>query len=146
MPSGISHAVDMVALNAPKEVIVNAGDSLEINIGVEIAEGFHIQANPVTDDFLIPTTIKTILLETEGVFLGSPVYPAGKALVLQGTLDTLLVYDQMLSIRLPIMIISSAKPEEVDLKCELRYQACDSASCFAPRSLTFDIPIKVTKR
>ena len=50
-------ALGIVKINVP-EIIVDAGKSSTIHVKVEVKNGYHIQANKVTDEYLIPTTLK----------------------------------------------------------------------------------------
>ncbi len=50
-------ADSIVKVNAP-EVTAYAGKSGEIHIYVTIKKGYHVQANKVNDDFMIPTTLE----------------------------------------------------------------------------------------
>jgi DsbC/DsbD-like thiol-disulfide interchange protein len=141
---GISQAIEMVSLEIPQEVRISIGETEEISIDVTIKEGYHVQANPVNDDFLIPTAIET--KSSKEIVPGTPIYPPGKSFILKGTYDTLLVYDGMFSIKLPIRLLFNAHQGEYTIEGKLHYQACDSIRCFVPRSVLFTIPIKLVKK
>lgn len=144
MEGGLSQTTEMITLEVPQEVRIAIGESSEIRIDVTIKEGYHVQANPVRDEFLIPATIETKFVKE--IIPGNPIYPPSKLLTLKGASDTLLVYDGMFSIRLPIEVPLNAQAAKSKLEGSLYYQACDSIRCFAPRSISFTIPIKVVKK
>jgi hypothetical protein len=140
---GIAQTKDMVTLEFPPEVGIPIGETVELDISVIVKETFHLQANPVNDEFLIPTSVE--IKPRKDIITEAPVYPPGKSFILKGTSDTLFVYDGRFSIRLPIQIIPAAQTGEYALEGELHYQACDSLKCFAPRSISFTIPVKAVK-
>jgi hypothetical protein len=142
--SGVAQTTDMVTLEFPPEVRIPIGESVEIDIEVTVKEAFHLQANPVNDDFLIPTTVE--IKPQEDIIPGTPIYPPGKLFMLEDASDTLLVYDGTVPIKLPIRVLPAAHPEEYALEGELHYQACDSLRCFAPRSISFTIPINAVAK
>lgn len=141
---GIAQTTDMVNFEIPLEVSIPVGGSADIELGMIINEKFHIQANPASDDFLIPSKIEVNAMQ--GVISGNPVYPKGELFWLEGTDNPLLVYSGRLSIRMPINILSGMLPGKYKLKGKFFYQACDSSKCYAPRSLFFIIPINVYKK
>lgn len=141
---GVAQPTDMVTLEVPQEVRIPVGESVEVGIDIIIKEKLHLQANPVNDEFLIPTTVK--LKPGKDIISGIPVYPPGNSFILKGTSDTLSVYDGRLSIRFPVQIRPAVKPGKYLLEGELYYQACDSLKCFAPRSISFTISIEAVEK
>src|SRR6266508_3950465 len=73
------------------EVIAHAGKSAVIYVYVVVKEGYHIQANKVNDEFVIPTTLD---LNADTIIkTGKQIFPSGKKFKLEGTSDYLFVYD-----------------------------------------------------
>jgi hypothetical protein len=124
--------------------LIQIGEIVEIGVTVNIKEGYHLQANPVNDDFLIPTTLE--VQSDKEIITGNPIYPPGESFNLEGSTDTLLVYSDKFYIEFPLKVTKKTQPGEYALKGKLHYQACDSIKCFAPRSMIFTIPIKAVKR
>ena len=50
-------SADILKITVP-EVVVSAGKRSVIKIEIEIRKGYHIQANKINDDLLIPTVIE----------------------------------------------------------------------------------------
>ncbi len=141
---GLSQATEIVTLRMPQEVHLYGGESTEIRIIVGIKDGFHLQANPVNDDFLIPTTVE---IKSAGeIIAGTPVYPPGTLFTLKDSPDTLWVYDGMFSINFPVQVSPDARLGTYRLEGEFYYQACDSVRCFAPRSISFTVSVRVVKK
>lgn len=131
---------DFIELLIPAEFNTVPGKMNNIVLEINIGKGYHIQANPVEEDFLIPTTVK--ITSSKNVLVGNPVYPAGKTLTLRGTEENLLVYDGKIYIIIPVQITQPVQKDFHLIEGELEYQACDSVKCFMPRTITFTIPVK----
>ena len=125
------------------DIVLAPGGSREVVIELEIAEGYHLQANPVRQDFLIPTTLK--IRSTGKILSGDPAYPPGKPFRLEGGSDEdeWLVYDGTVQLKVPLSATEEAKPAQYMLQAEVHFQACDEVRCFSPRSVSFVIPVEV---
>ena len=66
-----------------------------------------------------------------------------KEFLLKGTEETLLVFDNDMSITVEISTIKSLGQGTYMLPGELKYQACDSVRCLFPRTLNFEIMVDV---
>lgn len=141
---GVAQKTDILKIEIPLEVSIPVGGTADIGLGVIINEKFHIQANPASDDFLIPSKIEINAME--GVIIGNPVYPKGESFWLEGTDNPLSVYSGKFSIHIPINISSGILTGKYKLNGKFYYQACDSSKCYAPRSLFFIIPVNVYKK
>lgn len=131
---------DFIELLTPAEFNTEPEEMNNIVLEINVEKGYHIQANPVEEDFLIPTTVK--ITSSKNVLVGNPVYPAGKTLTLRGTEENLVVYDGKIYIIIPVQITQPAQKDFHLIEGELEYQACDSVKCFMPRTITFAIPVK----
>ena len=134
---------DIVKITVPK-MKVNQGDSSVIYIGVEVKEGYHIQANQLDDEFLIPTTL-TIKAETH-IMTSQLTFPPSKKFRLEGSDNYLKVYDGSFDISLVFKTTGTIHRGRFNLAATFRYQACDSKSCLTPRTIDFLIPIEVTRQ
>ena len=130
----------IVKVNAP-EVPAYAGKSGEIHIYVTIKKGYHIQANKVNDDFIIPTTFE--INTGEIITTGKQSFPSGKKFRLEGTSDYLLVYDGVFKITIPFKTFEKIKKGKYTLDAKLHYQACDNKTCYSPKTVVFSVAVKV---
>lgn len=140
----ISKATELVTLEVPKEVIIAQGESSEVSLEVVVKEGYHVQANPASNEFLIPTTIEDI--SVKGVSVGKPKYPPGKPFTLEGTSSPILVYDGRFYISLPIEVSPNTQLSQTKLTGSFRYQSCDAKRCYFPQSISFNIPFEIVKK
>ena len=123
------------------EVVVHAGKSSVIKMEIEIKEGYHIQANKVKDDLLIPATIE--INEDKNITTGRQEFPSAKKFKLEGTDDFLDVFDGVFEIRIPFKTIEKIPKGKYILNAKLHYQACDNRTCLFPKSIGFSIPLKI---
>jgi len=121
---------------------VARGMSFQVAVVMKIRPGFHVNARQVTEDYLIPTDLRTEL--PAGFKLGAVAYP-------KGTLQTftfsknkqLNVYTGNVTILLPLTVLSSAPlgPQHIPMK--LRYQACSTEICLPPVTKDVDAAVNI---
>lgn len=123
------------------EAVVFTGTNTSIPINIEVMEGYHIQANKVRDEALIPTTLT--VTDVKGFTISKHKFPSAKKFKLDGTNTFLNVYDGKFSIKLSLRPDTKMKTGKYVLRASLRYQACDSRSCLFPRVIDFLVPVEV---
>ena len=126
-----------------KQVTVAKGQTAQLSVRAKIKKGFHIQANPAADEFLIPTTLS--IKANEKIVPGKPVYPPGHAYRLKGSEDDLLTYEDEVEISLPVKVLDSAPIGNANLNGGLRLQPCDDRRCFPPRTIPVTISVKIVQ-
>jgi hypothetical protein len=113
---------------------VPAARSALLELRFQIVPGFHINSHTPTSHLLISTTLT--LQPATGVKPGPLQYPAAQPYSFPfdpgNKLD---VYAGAFIIRLPVV----ATPGDHAIAATLRYQACDNASCYPPRSIPVNI-------
>jgi hypothetical protein len=116
-----------------------------VTLSFRVASGFHINSNAPKDEFLIPTALK--MDPPTDIVLGKIEYPAGKDVAFPFSPDTKLnVYSGDFTINLSVHPLASVVPGKYAMRGLLRYQACDNAQCFPPKTLPINFDIKVVKR
>jgi DsbC/DsbD-like thiol-disulfide interchange protein len=119
-------------------IAVEAGRPQDVELRFRVEPGFHINSHTPKDELLIPTVLT---VDAGGLRVRDEQYPAGTAFRLAiGAGETLEVYEGEFRVRLRV----TARRGASTLTAELRYQACDSASCFPPRTLP--VHVSVTAR
>lgn len=122
-------------------VVLAPGRSAVARLAILVARGFHLQANPASQEYLVPTTLE--LARGSDIEPGKPIYPPGQPYRLQGASSDLSTYEGRFEIRLPLEASARAKPGERTLTGKLRYQACDAHSCLFPSSVTVELRVTV---
>ena len=133
--TGLADSSDKVRLNLAEGGKALIGETGEIVLTLDIEPGWHVNANPASMEFLIPTVAKS---SAGGQSLDIPTeYPRGRVsdIVLGDT--ALEVYDDGASIRLlPDEKQTAALKEAGKLDMTVRVQACsDEGVCLAPADL-----------
>lgn len=115
-----------------------------VSLDFRVASGFHINSNTPKSEFLIPTALKMDL--PTDIILGKIEYPAGKDLSFPFSPDEKLnVYSGDFKINLAVHPMGSVVPGKYMMRGVLRYQACDNAQCFPPKTLPVSFEVKVVK-
>ena len=133
--------IDNIVQLKVAEIKVSPGENGVIEIDVTVKKGYHIQANKVEDEFIIPTTLE--IITTDIITTDKPFFPAGKRFRLKGTKDHLLVYDGNFKIRIPFRTGEKLNKGKYKLDAKLHYQACDSKTCFFPKAIVFFISVSI---
>lgn len=134
-------STDQIVVVEPSETVVKTGANSIISIHVEVRDGYHIQANKVHDEYIVPTTL--VFEEKDGFVISDIVFPTAKKFRLEGTDNVLDVYDGKFEIRARLNTHKQIKKGEYILAGKLNYQACDSVRCLFPREVKFEVQIKV---
>lgn len=116
----------------------------QVTLNFRVASGFHINSNTPHSEFLIPTSLKVD--PPTDIVLGKTTYPPGKDLSFPFSPDEKLsVYSGDFTIDVTVHPLHAVVPGRYGLHGTLRYQACDNAQCFPPKTLPVNFDIKVVK-
>lgn len=118
------------------------GGSGEATVRLNIDDGYHVNANPPTLPYLIPTQLE--LTSLTGIAVDSINYPNGVTKKFSFSPDqALAVYEGQTDLKLHLTAAKTAEPGEHNLSVKLRVQACDDQVCYAPGTLDFTLPVTV---
>lgn len=141
LPASTGDTSNNIIRISTSHLIVHAAENSTINLRIEVKKGYHIQANEVSDEFMIPTTIK-LTADTQ-ILIGNQVFPSSKKLKLAGSNTPLDVLDGIFNIRIHVTTQKNIKRGTYQIKGSFTYQACDSRSCLFPRTIEFSIPVEI---
>src|ERR1041384_4632867 len=99
---------EIVSIVPGQEVQMHAGGQAEYALNFKILSGFHVQANPASEQYLIPTSVS--LEQADGIVPQAPIYPKGKGFKLQGSDKEILTYEDENTIRIPLKADDSTIP------------------------------------
>ena len=120
------------------------GSQTKVSLDFRVASGFHINSNTPKSEFLIPTQLKMDV--PTDIVLGRVQYPEGKDLSFPFSPDEKLnVYSGDFTINLAVHPLRSVVPGKYVIRGNLRYQACDNAQCFPPKTLPVSFDVKVVR-
>jgi Disulphide bond corrector protein DsbC len=132
-----------VAISPIPLTTVTRGRSNPIDLQFQVGSGFHINSNKPTLAYLIPTSLK--LDAPTDIVLGVT-YPAGEEASLPfAPEDKLSVYSGSFHLTVAVRPLRGMLPGQYVLRGNLKYQACDNASCYPPKQLPVSFDVKVVK-
>ena len=143
--TGLADSSDKVRLKLAEGGKALIGETGEIVLTLDIEPGWHVNANPASMEFLIPTVAKS---SAGGQSLDIPThYPRGRVSDITLGDTALEVYDDGASIRLlPDEKQTAALKEAGKLDMTVRVQACsDEGICLAPADLPVALNLDETK-
>ena len=110
---------------------VKAGKPGVLELRFRVADGFHVNSHTPKSELLIPTQLT--LQPGADVKPGTVEYPAGTAYSFSFEPNEKLdVYTGAFTVKVPVGATAAG---EHTLDGTLRYQACDHAACYPPKSL-----------
>ncbi|MBV8201940.1 MAG: hypothetical protein JOZ15_15080, partial [Acidobacteria bacterium] len=102
---------------------------------LEIAPGWHLQANPPSESFLVPTT-----LAAEGAELRRVAYPAGDPLPVAFSSRPVASYQGRVELTGEIGVPADRRrPQAEGARLLLTYQLCDDRRCLPPVTRTVQV-------
>lgn len=122
---------------------LHPGQSFQVVITATIKQGFHINSNKPTDEFLIPTVVS--LDQTKGIVFDSVRYPEPQFKVFSYLTGKRPVYEGKISIVAQGKVLEGISPGDIKLSGSLRYQACDDRRCFVPDTVRFEVSLKIVE-
>ena len=115
-----------------------------VNLNFRVPKGYHINSNAPKSEFLIPTALKMDV--PTDIALGKIDYPAGEDLSFPFSPDEKLnVYTGDFTIAVTVHPLRSVVPGKYAMHGVLRYQACDNAACYPPKTVPVNFEVKVVK-
>jgi len=133
-----------VSMAAVGLVTAQRGTQTTVSLNFRVAHGFHINSNAPKDEFLIPTALK--MDPPTDIVLGKIEYPAGADVSFPFSPESKLnVYSGDFTINLNVHPLTSVVPGKYVMRGMLRYQACDNAQCFPPKTLPVLFDVKVIR-
>lgn len=131
---------DSVKVRAAK-ISIKAGEKTEATIEIVVADGFHINGNPPTNEYLLPTEIK--IENGAGITIGKFIYPAAETKKFAFAEAPISIYQGAIIIKFPIRADKNARIGLTVLHGSLRAQPCNDNACFPQRIVEFSLPVQV---
>jgi hypothetical protein len=120
---------------------VGRGRSFSVTVNAEIRPGFHIQANKVLEDYLIPTTLEAQI--PDGLMLVDTSYPKARLVKFPFNPKEMAVYEGRIVLKMKIAAAASAPLGKLKLPLTLHYQACSDAACLPPVKLPLEATVEI---
>lgn len=121
---------------AAEEQVVKAGKKAVVELRFRVMDGFHVNSHTPKSELLIPTNLT--LQPAAGVKAAAIEYPAGTEYSFSFEPgEKLDVYSGGFTVKVPL--VAETGSHTVD--GVLRYQACDNAACYPPKSLPVQVVV-----
>jgi hypothetical protein len=119
-----------------EEQPVKAGKRSVVEMRFRVQDGFHVNSHTPKSELLIPTAVK--LDTADGVRAEAAQYPAGTEYSFSFEPgEKLDVYTGLFTVKLPVTV----QPGSHTVNGALRYQACDNAACYPPKTLPVQLVV-----
>jgi hypothetical protein len=123
---------------------ITQGKSAPVELQFRVENGFHINSNQPSEKYLIPTAV--VLDPPTDLVIGKTTYPVGKESAFAFAPDEKLsVYTGDFTVTTNVRAMTSVLPGKYEVRGRLKYQACDNAQCYPPKSLPLQFEVKVVK-
>lgn len=117
-----------------EQQVVTAGKRSVLELHFRVVDGFHVNSHTPKSELLIPTQI--VLQPASGVKAEALEYPMGTSYSFSfNPSEKLDVYSGAFTVKVPV--VAEAGTHTID--GSLRYQACDHAACYPPKSLPVEL-------
>ena len=119
---------------ASEAQVIPAGKPSVLELRFRVQPGYHVNSHKPNSDLQIPTEV--LLQPQPDLHLEPAQYPPGQTYTLTfDPTEKLNVYTGDFTVKLPVL----AQPGTHQLHGQLKYQACDQAACYPPKTLPLDI-------
>lgn len=120
-----------------------AGGTSQFVVILKIKEGWHVNANPPSLDYLKPTkvTFKSKVSKT-----GETKYPKGHGFKFPGEDMEVMVYEGEVEIRGSLTIPADAAGQSDTMEIKIEYQACNNEGCQPPKDIKLTGKLDVAKK
>ncbi|MBE3087822.1 MAG: hypothetical protein IMZ71_01720, partial [Chloroflexi bacterium] len=123
--------------------MVHAGETFKAAVRLDIGPGWHVNANPVNDEFLIPTTVQIV---GEGRFTAlDTIYPEPVLARLPFSEADVALYSESAVIGVLLRADDGLAPGSYRLKGTVTWQACNDVSCLPPETRDFELEVVVVE-
>jgi thiol:disulfide interchange protein DsbD len=133
-------ALSVQATASVKQIV--PGKPFEILVTLTVKHPYHVNANPASEKFLIPTSVT--IDPVPGITFAPPQYPKGllREFAFTGG-KKIAVYEGKVVVRVPAAPSQGLKRGEITVRGRVNYQACDEKSCYPPGDVPFTLKLKV---
>lgn len=120
------------------------GGTSQFLVLLDVKEGWHINANPPSQEHLIPT--KVTFKSKAGAKLSDPKYPKGHGFKFEGEEAEVDVYEGEVAIRGVVTVPEKAAGQMDEMEISITYQACNDTGCRPPKTIKLTGKLAVANR
>ena len=132
-------STERVTAGQPQKVAGKRNDAVQTKIPVSILEGYHVNSNTPSDEYLIPLKVTwTSLGALEG---GRVTYPKAEKITVGD--QSLSVFTGKFDLAVSFKVSANAPAGPGIATGNLKFQACNNRMCFPPKSIEINVPYQV---
>lgn len=117
------------------------GQTVAVQLRVELPEDIHVQSDNPREDYLIPTVLT--FAPPSGVTVEGVEYPVATDWFLEGQEEPLAVFGDEFTIEARLALATNVSPGELVVPGLFQYQACDDRVCFPPATEAVEWRVQV---
>lgn len=120
------------------------GRSARGTVTMTIPAGYHANANPASESYLIPTSVS--LTGPPGVTFGAVSYPRAISKTFGfSNGKALRVYEGRVVMSFNVNVPAYFEAAQITVTAKVKVQSCDDKTCFAPRTIETTLTAAVSK-
>jgi len=132
---------NLVQIDAPETVQARAGKEFEVSVQFHVQDGYHINSNKPSEEYLIPTKVEW---DASGAKHVSDDFPPADMRVFDFTNGKKFsVFEGTRTLKARFTAPASAG--SVVLDGVFKYQACDQHACYPPSKVPVHVTVKVER-
>ncbi|HJR06964.1 MAG TPA: protein-disulfide reductase DsbD domain-containing protein [Pyrinomonadaceae bacterium] len=139
-PAPKSPLEGIVSANVER-VELKAGETADVNVHLSITSGYHVNANPATEKFLIPTSLN--VKPDAGITVEKTTYPKPLTKKFPFAEVPLAVYEGDAVIKLTLNASREAQKGQHTLGADIRVQPCDDEKCYPPSTIKTGVEVTI---
>ena len=140
----LTRGKNYVIYETPAINSIERGHPSTIELQFRVSRGFHINSNQPKQEYLKKTELH--LDAPTDIVIGKTTYPDGQEMSFAfAPNEKLSVYSGTFTVAVSVRPLASVLPSKYELRGTLRYQACDNAACYPPKTLPVKFEVKVVK-
>jgi DsbC/DsbD-like thiol-disulfide interchange protein len=121
---------DIVNVKVKSNKTLNKNDTINVDVVLNIKDGWHINANKPLDDYLTATVLS--LKDTSNIHIAGLEYPVPILTKLNFSQTQLALYEDQATIKLKLKVKKSFKKSKLKLNGTVQYQPCNDQTCLFP--------------
>jgi DsbC/DsbD-like thiol-disulfide interchange protein len=125
----------------PEETTLAKNTSGDAVVRLKVQDGYHVNANPASFSYLIPTELK--VTPASDVSVDFITYPDPVTRTFSFADEPLKVYEGDTMVKARLKAAPSAETGRHNLSALLRVQACNDQVCYPPGQIEVTIPVTI---
>ncbi len=127
-------------MTPPEKLIVKRGQTVPVDISIQLRSGYHVNSNTPADPYLIPLKLT---LTSSAVEAANVEYPKPQMQKFSFSDKPVSVFEGEFKAHTTLKALPTAPTGLTNVAGKLRYQACNDRMCLPPRTVDLKIPVDI---